>query len=104
MYFAGLVSCELLGTAFERRKHQWHTLDFVALKRFGCSHAALVQRGLYRWLIREAAGKGGPISQFNLHIGSISGILMDAQGLDGFARKLRTLDVVFPHRYNLTAS
>lgn len=42
----------------------------------------------------EGAGKSGSVRKFDLNIGSVAGVFMDAERPDGLAGKLEAFDVI----------
>ena len=46
----------------------------------------------------ETTRETGSVRQLDLYVGSISGVSVNAEGLDRLARQLRTFDVIVPHR------
>lgn len=72
-------------------------LNLVFPYRLGRPDAALVQGRSHAWLVGKGAGKSGSVRKFNLHIGSVAGVLVDSERLDGLARKLGAFDVILLH-------
>lgn len=76
------------------------SLEFVVLENLRGTNAASVQAGFDFGMNLYCAGKISAIGEFDLNVGALAGVPVDAKRLNRLARELGAVDEFILHDFN----